>query len=488
MKGKLETTIVLIHSLFSDYRKKSDELATLQSDLRAVGNREGIQQEIIKIEGNILHIKATIKDGLSDSDSVLYNAQKERISELQNKGREYQNSIDVVEKLQEIPLFTDVEQSFSLIQCEELRTRLTDAYSELEEETSRKWIAILGSLNKEAGQLLIKSKSDISQIEKDSVYIRATKVYEENSKLVEESSKLEKEKDKISKIDRLTERIGQAQKDIEGILDTITAYYDELYTSQVEYCDTHVINKGDVTITPRVVFQAKLFQENTSKYFDGRSMKNNDVLNFKFESAEQFRKFVIEMLKKLIKNDYVLKSGNNHIETAEGVFSSNPFMIEYNINFQGDDLADMSEGKTAFVILRLLLDFSTNEYPILIDQPEDDLDNRAIFGDLVTYLREKKIKRQIVIVTHNPNVVVGADAEEIIVANQHGIGNVNPNGVKFAYKTGALEDSFVSDNDSMLLKQGIREHVCDLLEGGDKAFKLREQKYQLAIRSRHAIS
>lgn len=85
----------------------------------------------------------------------------------------------------------------------------------------------------------------------------------------------------------------------------------------------------------------------------------------------------------------------------------------------------MSEGKTAFVILRLLLDFSTNEYPILIDQPEDDLDNRAIFGDLVTYLREKKIKRQIILVTHNPNIVVGGDAEEIIVANQQGIGSKN---------------------------------------------------------------
>lgn len=50
----------------------------------------------------------------------------------------------------------------------------------------------------------------------------------------------------------------------------------------------------------------------------------------------------------------------------------------------------MSEGKKAFVILRLLLDFSKNDYPILIDQPEDDLDNRAIYHDLVQYLREKK--------------------------------------------------------------------------------------------------
>ena len=133
------------------------------------------------------------------------------------------------------------------------------------------------------------------------------------------------------------------------------------------------------------------------------------------------------------------------------------------------------------MILRLLLDFSTNEYPILIDQPEDDLDNRAIFGDLVTYLREKKTKRQIVLVTHNANIVVGADAEEIIIANQQGIGNGNPEGVKFAYVSGALENSFVGDSDHVLVSQGIREHVCDLLEGGNKAFKMREQKYQLSM-------
>ena len=248
-----------------------------------------------------------------------------------------------------------------------------------------------------------------------------------------------------------------------------------------------MIEKGDVTITPRVVFQTKQFQESANQYLDGRSTKNNDVLNFKFKNAVQFKTFAIEMLRRLIKNDYVLKSGNNYVETAENIFSSNPFMIEYNINYQGDDLADMSEGKTAFVILRLLLDFSTNEYPILIDQPEDDLDNRAIFIDLVTYLREKKHKRQIVLATHNPNIVVGADAEEIIVANQQGIGNVNPDGVKFAYITGALENSFIDENDSMLLSQGIREHVCDLLEGGDKAFKLREQKYQLSTPSKHPV-
>lgn len=488
LKGKLETTIVLIHSLFSEYRKKNGELTTLQSDLRAVGNKEGIQQEILKIEANILQIKETVKDGLSDSDLALYGEQKERISELKKQGIEHQKSEEALEALRGIPLFADIEQSLSLVQSEGLRNKLTVEYNQLREETNRKWIAILENFIAEIERLQTKDKSDISEIEKNLVYIRAIKVYEENTRLAEESSKLEKEKDKISRINRLTDRIEQVQKDIKDIQDKIISYYYELYSSQVEYCGTHVIEKGDVTITPRVVFQTKQFQESANQYLDGRSAKNNDVLNFKFESAEQFRTFAIEMLRRIIQNDYVLKSGNNCVETAENIFSNNPFMIEYNINYQGDDLADMSEGKTAFVILRLLLDFSANEYPILIDQPEDDLDNRAIFIDLVTYLREKKNKRQIVLVTHNPNVVVGADAEEIIVANQQGIGNVNPEGVKFAYITGALEDSFVDDNDSMLLSQGIREHVCDLLEGGDKAFKLRERKYQLSAPSNHNIS
>lgn len=80
--------------------------------------------------------------------------------------------------------------------------------------------------------------------------------------------------------------------------------------------------------------------------------------------------------------------------------------------------------------------------------------------------------------THNPNVVVGADAEEIIVANQEGIGNSNPENIKFAYKCGALENSFKTGNSEILLSCGIREHVCELLEGGNKAFRLREKKYQ----------
>lgn len=185
------------------------------------------------------------------------------------------------------------------------------------------------------------------------------------------------------------------------------------------------------------------------------------------------------MFDNLYSGKYTLRRGVNIEEVIEQVITFNGFVINYNIQYQGDDLESMSEGKMAFVILRLLLDFSSSDYPILIDQPEDDLDNRAIYTELVQYLRSKKKLRQIILVTHNPNIVVGADAEEIIVANQHGINSPNPDGIKFMYRSGALEESFHNDNLNILLCQGIREHVCDLLEGGNAAFQERENKYHL---------
>src|SRR5690606_12623803 len=99
----------------------------------------------------------------------------------------------------------------------------------------------------------------------------------------------------------------------------------------------------------------------------------------------------------------------------------------------------------------LLLDFSDKECPILIDQPEDDLDNRAIYADLVRYLKKKKKKRQIIVVTHNPNIVVGADSEQVIVANQNGIDTKNRNNIKFQYVSGSLENSKNRDESNEII-------------------------------------
>lgn len=140
----------------------------------------------------------------------------------------------------------------------------------------------------------------------------------------------------------------------------------------------------------------------------------------------------------------------------------------------------MSPGKKAFIVLKLILDFSDSKIPVLIDQPEDSLDNRAIYNELTAYIKKTKLNRQIILVTHNPNIVVAGDCENVIVANQESDVSKNKNGKVFDYVNGALE-SIVKDEKSQFLLQrySIKEHVCDILEGGRIAFLKRESKYDL---------
>ena len=123
----------------------------------------------------------------------------------------------------------------------------------------------------------------------------------------------------------------------------------------------------------------------------------------------------------------------------------------------------MSEGKKAFVLLLLKLKIENNDMPLLIDQPEDELDNRSIVNDLVELLRKQKEYRQIILVTHNANIVIGADSEQVIIASERD--EANSQKEKFCYEGGSLENS------------EIRSKICEILEGGKNAFRKRENRY-----------
>ena len=156
------------------------------------------------------------------------------------------------------------------------------------------------------------------------------------------------------------------------------------------------------------------------------------------------------------------------------------FELDFEVKYRNDELLNMSPGKKGTVLLILFLQISSAEYPILIDQPEDNLDNRTIYDLLCQMIRTKKTERQIIIVSHNANLVVATDSENVIVANQEGqAAHTTKNRYRFEYVNGALEFSFPKNEamSGILFQQGIKEHVCDILEGGDEAFKHRERKY-----------
>jgi ABC-type bacteriocin/lantibiotic exporter with double-glycine peptidase domain len=91
---------------------------------------------------------------------------------------------------------------------------------------------------------------------------------------------------------------------------------------------------------------------------------------------------------------------------------------------------------------------------MVLDQPEDDLDNHLIYDLIVQQIRENKLRRQLVIVTHNPNVVVNGDAEWVHVM-EFGRGQC------FVQQSGSLQES------------AVRQEVCRVMEGGHEAFARR---------------
>lgn len=137
--------------------------------------------------------------------------------------------------------------------------------------------------------------------------------------------------------------------------------------------------------------------------------------------------------------------------------------VRAEFEYKGKTVEKLSAGQrgTFYVCLKLATD--TFGSPFVFDQPEDDLDNDFIMHNLVPLFRKIKQYRQVIIVTHNANLVVNCDAEQVIVAS-------NEDEV-ISYRGGALEYGEYGHNNSM------RKVICDVLEGGQHAFEAREQKY-----------
>ncbi len=121
------------------------------------------------------------------------------------------------------------------------------------------------------------------------------------------------------------------------------------------------------------------------------------------------------------------------------------------------NLDDLSGGQRVSVLLSLLLETHDNR-PLVIDQPEDELDNRSLFEMVLPALKRLKGHRQIIVATHNANIVVNGDADQVILLEA----DANRGWIACA---GAIEEP------------GIRDAIVRTVDGGDEAFRLRRLKY-----------
>jgi len=151
---------------------------------------------------------------------------------------------------------------------------------------------------------------------------------------------------------------------------------------------------------------------------------------------------------------------------AKWLHSTRHIELRYSVQYDGVGITNLSPGTRGIVLLLLYLALDdADDRPLVIDQPEENLDPKSIYDELCGLFCTAKAKRQVIIVTHNANLVVNTDAEQLIVAEAS---PREPNDLPpIRYTSGGLDNS------------EMRKMACSILEGGEIAFRERARRLRV---------
>ncbi len=199
---------------------------------------------------------------------------------------------------------------------------------------------------------------------------------------------------------------------------------------------------------------------------EGYDFVNSKIRERDFNDYESIISFVSEIFKSIHKdNNYdkidklFLKGDSGRIAFYNYLCELSYLTIDYTLRMGDKTLDELSPGERGAVLLIFYLTLEKSNCPLIIDQPEDNLDNESVFMKIVPCIKAAKTNRQVIIVTHNPNIAIACDAEEIICCS------IDKTKNEIRYSSGAIENN------------SIKDQVIKVLEGTKPAFDLRNSKY-----------
>jgi len=454
---------------------KKDFIKNLKKDIKDIGDEKGIENQIKKIEEEIKKLQQ--RSNMTEYEIELYDELTSEKEKFDNKQKEIKKDLDILNgiKAEECFIFPDLT-NLSVESKRKIEEELNDLKEKYVNELNDKLDKYKKNIKKEKENIeeqLEKNNKGLNPlIEK----INKKKIYnEKKKKLDEEKKKIKNIKDKESKCDNLEKNCNRL---IDYIVEQHLEFYNNFNKTKKEILKQKSITKEeglefDIDIKLKIDEFKENFIEDVLNLKHISKFEKVDLANFNDRDNLKFQEDIKKILKGIVNDELILKKFYSKKEAIMKLTKC-WFDFKYILKQDGDEIYEMSSGKRSLVLLKLLIELDNSKCPILLDQPEDDLDNRSIYNDLVKFIKKKKKERQIIIVTHNPNLVVNADAECVIVAYQ----DVDESKRKFTYIQGALENSFKNKNAKHILeKQGIKEHICDILEGGKNAFEQRKKKY-----------
>lgn len=258
--------------------------------------------------------------------------------------------------------------------------------------------------------------------------------------------------------------------------------YRELYGPVQDFINSHPLAKNEL----RLEFCAELANEDFAARFlgllalnrkgsfmgidEGQAKVETLTQSVDWESPDGVRQFLTAVDAALHVDDrpghgenVQLKDqmkGRKPEEIFNTLYGLEYLRPRYVLRWQGKEISMLSPGERGTLLLVFYLLIEKGDIPLIIDQPEGNLDNLTVAKFLIKCIKEARKRRQVLIVTHNPNLAVVCDADQVVYASMDKV-----NGNAIAYQTGALENP------------AMGQHVTDVLEGTRWAFGVRDEKY-----------
>lgn len=279
------------------------------------------------------------------------------------------------------------------------------------------------------------------------------------------------------------QRLTKAKK-IHSVIRNLAETYRELYAPVQDFIEKRPLSRDKFQLNFEVGIVDTGFEESFFGYInrgvagsfcgveEGHKMLDEIFQRQDFDTESGIESFLQEIDDALCKNRRSggkavkvveqMRKGKSVLELYDMVFSLGYLKPRYSLRMGNKELSELSPGERGTLLLIFYLLVDKDDIPLIIDQPEENLDNQTVYELLVPCMKEAKERRQIVIVTHNPNLAVVCDAEQVICADLDKKGDY-----RMTYISGAIENP------------AINKAVVDILEGTMPAFDNRDSKYYL---------
>ena len=445
------------NSLLSQIDQKTRDRASLIQNLTLVEN----------LKSKITAIENSVKDFNEENENIAQSLGINLVEILQIK-IDWQKLDVVKNKIEEN--CREIEKAFDVEDPMSLSSQLEDVECKIKQDEEK-----LEGPQKEYQNYLSKKEeydNKIKEIEGDDETIESLKWYQKEKKFVEDELQIAIS-NKCTQRNLIVKQIFAENSKIINIYKSVKTKIDRKIEENKDLLGEYDV-KIDVSLELKNSFLEECLQkikQNVKGSFkgsqDGADLLNKIIRQNNIQSEAGVLAFCNEIVQ-CLKNDCHANNERRYVDEQlkdveafyNYLFSLDYIENNYQLMLSDKPLKMLSPGEKGALLLVFYLLLDMDDRPLILDQPEDNLDNESVANILVKFLKKAKKKRQIIMVTHNPNLAVVADAEQIIYTSID-----KKNGNEFKIESGSIENP------------AMNMHVVNVLEGTMPAFANRESKY-----------